>query len=216
MASSASRQAEFARAARHSRVVRALKIGLPILAAAILVTGAVLLWLARSVTDDVSITSASIDDGSVVMQDPRMSGVDSKNRPYQLIAQRAVQSLDGGGISLDAIEAKVSIGEDATADIRADAGYYDATAGILQLTKGISVETTNGVSVKLAGADIDLASGTMNGKGPVLIRSGTQTIQSQSLTVSDSGKMLSFGGRVKMLINPASLKSETSAFQPKE
>ena len=214
--SSDARHAEFARAARHSRLVRALKIGLPILATFILLGGLALLWFARSVTDDVSVTSASIDDGSVVMQDPRMSGVDSKNRPYQLIAQRAVQSLDGGGISLDSIRAKVSVSEDATADIRADAGYYDATTGTLQLTKEISVETTNGVSVRMAGAEIDLTSGTMNGKGPVLIRSGTQTIQAQSLKVSDSGKMLSFGGRVKMLINPASLKSETSAFQSKE
>ncbi|TFF19817.1 hypothetical protein E3C22_19255 [Jiella endophytica] len=216
VAASAARQAEFARAARHSRLVRALKIGLPILAAVIIVCGFALIWLARSVTDNVSVTSASIDDGSVVMQDPRMSGVDSKNRPYQLIAQRAVQSLDGGGISLDAIQAKVSIGEDATADILAPAGYYDATAGTLQLTKGISVETTNGVSVKLAGADINLTSGVLDGKGPVLIRSGTQTIQAQSLKVSDSGRLLQFGGRVKMLINPASLKSETSAFQSKE
>ncbi len=213
---SAVRQAEFSRAARHTRLVRILKIGLPVVAAAILVGGLTLVWLARSVSEDVAVSSAAIDDGSVVMQDPRMSGVDSKNRPYQLIATRAVQSLDGGGITLEAIQAKVPIGEDATADIRSDTGYYDATAGTLQLSKGISVETTNGVSVRLAGADIDLSSGTMDGRGPVVIRSGTQTIEAQSLKVSDSGKFLSFGGRVKMLINPASLKSETSAFQSKE
>lgn len=213
---SATRQAEFSRAARHSRLVRVLKIALPVVAAVIMIGGLALIWLARSVTDDVSVTSAAIDDGSVVMQDPRMSGVDSKNRPYQLIATRAVQSLDGGGITLEAIQAKVPIGEDATADIRSDSGYYDATAGTLQLSQGISVETTNGVSIRLAGADIDLSSGTMDGQGPVVIQSGTQTIRAQSLKVSDSGQFLSFGGRVKMLINPASLKSEASAFQPKE
>ncbi|MCE7028384.1 LPS export ABC transporter periplasmic protein LptC [Jiella avicenniae] len=213
---SASRQAEFSRAARHSRLVRMLKIGLPVVAALILLGGIALIWLARSVTDDVSVTSAAIDDGSVVMQDPRMSGVDSKNRPYQLIATRAVQSLDGGGITLDAIQAKVPVGDDVTADIRSDSGYYDATVGTLQLSQGISVETTSGTSVRLAGADIDLSSGTMDGKGPVLIKSGTQTIEAQSLKVSDGGQFLSFGGRVKMLINPASLKSEASAFQPKE
>ncbi|MBO0905129.1 LPS export ABC transporter periplasmic protein LptC [Jiella sonneratiae] len=215
-ANSPARQAEFARAARHSRLVRALKIGLPVLAAVILLGGLGLIWLARSVTDNVSVTGASIDDGSVVMQDPRMSGVDSKNRPYQLIATRAVQSLDGGGITLDTIQAKVPISDDATAEIRAESGYYDATAGTLQLNKGISVVTTNGISARLAGADIDLSSGTMNANGPVVIKSGTQTIQSQSLKVADSGKLLTFGGRVKMLINPASLKSEASAFQSKE
>lgn len=213
---SATRQAEFSRAERHSRLVRILKIGLPVVAAVILVGGLALIWLARSVTDDVSVTSAAIDDGSVVMQDPRMSGVDSKNRPYQLIATRAVQSLDGGGITLDAIQAKVPIGDDATADIRSDSGYYDATVGTLQLSQGISVETTSGISVRLAGADIDLSSGTMDGRGPVLIKSGTQTIEAQSLKVSDGGQFLSFGGRVKMLINPASLKSEASAFQPNQ
>ncbi|MBO0661509.1 LPS export ABC transporter periplasmic protein LptC [Jiella sp. MQZ9-1] len=213
---SAARQAEFKRAARHARIVRFLKVALPALAFLIVIGGAVTIWIARSAPDNVSVSSAAFDEGNVVMEDPRMSGVDSKNRPYQLIARRAIQSVDGGGITLDAIQAKVSVSDDATANIRAASGYYDATIGSLELTKGISVKTTNGVSIQLSGADIDLTKGTMEGQGPVIIKSGSQTIQSQTLKVSDSGKLLSFGGRVKMSIEPASLKNEASAFQSKE
>ena len=71
-------EAEFARARRHSRHVRLLKIGLPIVATLIFIGGGLAVWLARSLPDDVSVSAASIDKGRVVMQDPRMSGVDEQ------------------------------------------------------------------------------------------------------------------------------------------
>ncbi|MCQ0989512.1 LPS export ABC transporter periplasmic protein LptC [Jiella marina] len=212
---SQSREAEFRRARRHASIVRVLKIGLPLVAILILVSGAAAIWFARSLPDDVSVTSAAIDDGQVVMEDPRMSGVDGEDRPYELIARRAIQSLDGTGITLDKIEAKVPVNDETSAEIAATTGYYDASAGMLSLTEGIRVKTNNGVSIQLAGANIDLSEGTLHGQGPVLIKSAGQTIRSETLKVSDSGKLLSFGGGVRMLIEPDSLKEQSATFLPK-
>ncbi|MCB8839610.1 hypothetical protein LH400_19465 [Aurantimonas sp. VKM B-3413] len=195
--------AEFARARRHSRYVRLLKIGLPVVATLIFIGGGIAVWLARSLPDDVSVSAASIDKGRVVMQDPRMSGVDGNDRPYELVAQRAIQSLTGGRIDLERVKARVAIGDDAQADISAKAGSYDATTGTLALTDGIGVETTNGITIHLTDADIDLSSGKLLGTGPVMIKTASQTIRSQTVTVADGGKMLSFGGRVRMLLEPA-------------
>ncbi|MEF2550712.1 LPS export ABC transporter periplasmic protein LptC [Aurantimonas sp. A2-1-M11] len=199
-ASRASR--EFVRARRHSRLVRILKIGLPALAALIVVGGIAVTWVARSLPEDFSVVGTSIEDGRIVMEDPRMSGIDSNNRPYELIAERAIQSLGGGGVDLEKITAKIAIDDDTTADILAAAGKYDPTAETLKLDGGVQVDTTSGITISLAAADIDIASGEMKGRGPVRIETPNQTIESSSLNLSDGGAVITFGGRVKMLLRP--------------
>lgn len=205
---------EFARARRHSRMVRRLKIALPLIAAIIVVVGVTTTWLARSLPGDISVTGTSIEDGRVVMQDPRMSGVDSQERPYEMRAVRAFQSLTGGGVDLEKVTATLFVDDDTTADITATAGFYDSETNQLRLTDGIEVKTSNGIAIKLATADIDLAAGAMQGGGPVAIDTPNQTIRSSSLTVSDGGKVLSFGGRVRMVIAPSEAGStEKQAFK---
>ena len=193
---------EFARARRHSRLVRVLKIGLPAVAALIVAFGIAVTWLARGLPDNVSVADTSIADGRVVMQAPRMSGLDSSNRPYDLVAERAIQSLNGGGVDLEKVKATVSVDDDTTADITAESGNYDQTNQRLQLRDGITVETTSGISINLAAADIDLGEGTLEGEGPIAIDTPAQTIRSDTLTVSEGGKVFSFGGRVKMVLTP--------------
>lgn len=194
---------EFARARRHSRVVRLLKIGLPALALVIVFGGVAVTWFARSLPDDVSISSASLDNGRIVMEDPRMTGFDKAGRPYSMIAQRAIQSLDGGGVDLEGIKANVAVRADTKADIIARKGHYDQKAQQLRLYDDIIVNTTDGMSIKLSDAQIDLAAGDMVGKGPVAIDMPNQTIAAGSLTVRNGGKLLSFGDRVQMTILPS-------------
>ncbi|MCP3053912.1 LPS export ABC transporter periplasmic protein LptC [Aurantimonas marianensis] len=199
---SARTEREFARARRHSRLVRVLKIGLPAVAALIVAFGVAVTWLSRSLPDNVSVANTSIADGRVVMESPRMSGLDSNNRPYDLLAERAIQSLNGGGVDLEKVTATVSVNDETTADITAESGNYDQATQKLLLRDGITVKTTSGISINLAAADIDLAKGTLNGEGPVAIDTPDQTVRSDTLTVSEGGKLLSFGGRVKMVLNP--------------
>lgn len=206
---------EFARARRHSRWVRRLKIALPATAALIVVAGIATTWLARSLPDNVTVAGTSIQDGRVVMQDPRMSGVDGQERPYEMRAERAIQSLTGGGVDLEKVRARLSVDEDTTADITAVAGVYDVDTEKLRLTEGIEVQTSNGIVIRLETADIDLEAGTMVGGGPVAIDTPSQTIRASSLTVSEGGKVLSFGGRVRMVIapSPQSGPAEKQAFK---
>ena len=194
---------EFSRAKKSSRRVRFLKLGLPIIAVTIVAAGVALTWLARSLPDNLSVASTSIDDGRVVMQDPRMSGLDSRNRPYQLIAERAFQSLTGGGVDLEKLSAKIAVNDDTEADIKAASGHYDQASQNLVLSGGIGVTTTSGIHIEMASATIDFGGGNLDGQGPVTIKTPNQSIEASSLTVSDGGKTLSFGGRVKMRIDPA-------------
>lgn len=196
------REREFRRARRHSRLVAVLKFGLPVIALLIIAGGVSLTWLARSLPEDVSVAAMGLEDGNIVMEDPRMSGFDKENRPYSMIAQRAIQSLDGGSIDLENVRASVPVGTDGTAEIVAAKGLYYPQAEKLRLYGNIAVETSEGMSIRLKEANIDLAAGRLVGTGPVRIGTPSQEIEAGSLTVSDGGDFISFGGRVKMTLLP--------------
>ena len=74
--------ADFRRAHRNARRVRILRITLPIVAVGIVAAGLFATWLARSVPVDIAVAATSIQDGRLVMEDPRMSGKDKNDRPF--------------------------------------------------------------------------------------------------------------------------------------
>lgn len=193
---------EFARARRHSRLVRTLKIGMPLLALAIVAGFVIVTWVARSLPGDVSVQSLHLDDGRVVMEDPRLSGFDRSGRPYTMVADRAIQSLNGGGVDLEGVRANVTVSSDSTADITAVRGHYDQDGDKLRLADGITVETSNGMTIDLKEASIDLSAGDLKSTQPVSIKMPSQTIQSGTLSVGGGGKRLTFGDGVKMTLLP--------------
>ncbi|GGD03338.1 membrane protein [Aureimonas glaciei] len=194
---------EFARARRHSRLVALLKIGLPAMAALIVVGGIAVTWLARALPDNVSVSAAGLQDGRIVMEDPRMSGYDKNQRPYSMVAQRAIQALDGSGIELEDVKANITISDSATADVLAARGHYEQKSQQLRLYDDVRVDTSSGMSIRLSDARIDMANGSMIGAGPVTINTPNQTIEAGSLDVKEGGKVLGFGGPVKMTLLPS-------------
>lgn len=193
---------EFLRARRHSRRVRLLKIGLPVIATLIVLVALLLTWLARSLPVDLSAASTSIENGRLVMQDPRMSGVDGNTRPYSMTAARAIQSLTGGGIDLEGVKASLTVDENTTADLTARNGRFDPKGNTLRLFDDITVNTTSGIEVKLDSADIALADGRLEGSGPVSVQTPNQRLESGNVTISEGGKRLTFGGRVRLTLLP--------------
>ncbi|WP_185984017.1 LPS export ABC transporter periplasmic protein LptC [Aureimonas mangrovi] len=215
-AASARSAREFARARRHSRFVRLMKIGLPVVALLIVVSVMAALWLARSLPGNFSLAATSIEDGRLVMQDPRMSGSDSNDRPYAVIAQRAVQSLTGGNIDLEGIRAELALDERTNAVISAANGIYNPDLETLRLSDDIAVDTSDGVAVRLSSADIDLAAGSLVGSGPVIITAPNQRLESGSLAIEDGGARFTFADRVKLTLLPEGSDGEADPQTPTE
>lgn len=202
---------EIGRARRHTFLVRALRFGLPAAAVAIVVGGMIVTWAARRLPENVSVTAATIDSRGIVMQDPRMSGFDRNNRPYSMVAERAIQQLGNGLVDLEKIKANVAVSESSTADIVAAKGAFDQAGQKLQLSDDVRVRTSDGMTVSLRSADIDLKTGSLAGRGPVEIVSDERTITAGSIAVRDGGKGLSFGERVRMTIHPATASRRAEA-----
>ncbi|MFD2238830.1 hypothetical protein [Aureimonas populi] len=196
------REREFARARRHSRKVRLLKLGLPILACAMVLAGIGAAFVARNLPGDFTFAATALEDGRLVMEDPRMSGSDANDRPYSVIARRAIQSLTGTGVDLEGIDARLTLDERTDATLKAAVGFFDPEAERLLLSQEIAVDTTSGISIRLPQAAIDLAGGRLEGSGPVSITMPNQSLQSGSVVIEDGGSRLIFGDRVKLTLLP--------------
>ena len=192
----AQREREFRRASRHSRTVRWLKVGLPAIATVIVAAALVVTWAARRVPGDLAFASTSIQDGRLVMSDPRMSGVDGRDRPYSMLADRAIDTTK--------------------AQLNAAKGRYDTRSEVLRLYDDINVETTSGIRIKLASADVSLQNGTLTGSGPVEIATPNQRLEAGNVVISDRGKHISFRDRVKLTLLPtASNGAEAPSSEPR-
>ncbi len=194
---------EFALAQRHSRRVRFLKLALPLggVLASLIIIGA---WIASQFAlPSIDPGEARIMDGKLVMNNPRIAGTDSQDRPYSLTAVRAVQDAQRPTrVTLEQISGNLAIDDANSADVTAGVGVYDSIDKTLELTGNVAVDTKDGMALRLEGASIDIGAGTLSTDKAVSIDTGRAKITANSLTVSDKGKKIVFENKVRMTILP--------------
>ena len=91
----ARRELEFRRARGHSKTVLALKIVLPLTAAAILSLYALPSFLKKSIDNGrgvATVRAVTVAAGSLKMIDPHVRGVSEKGEPYDITADSATQA----------------------------------------------------------------------------------------------------------------------------
>jgi lipopolysaccharide export system protein LptC len=194
---------EFARAQRHSRRVRFLKLALPIggVLSILLLIGAYA--VSQFALPSIDPGEARIMDGKLVMNNPKISGSDSQNRPYHLSADRAVQDASKPTrVTLENIKGDLTIDAENSAAVTAGQGVYDSIAKTLVLSGKVAVDTRDGMSLRLEGASIDIGEGTLKSDQPVAIDTGRAQISADSVTVSDQGNVIVFEKRVRMTLQP--------------
>jgi lipopolysaccharide export system protein LptC len=149
--------AEYKRALAHSRLVRLLKVLLP-LSAAVVILGFILVsWVDGLVPEGVGIESVVIRDGKLVMQNPVMSGEGPGARPYTMRAARAVQDLTSPDvIVLETIRADLPVSAGDTAVLEAASAIFDRSAQTLVFKQPFKVESEGGFSVEMQSANIDI------------------------------------------------------------
>lgn len=211
------REDAFARAKRHSRHVRVLKIALPT-AAVVIGLGFLgfsqLSMLPEGVAFDLG--STAIRDGKLVMSNPKLAGYTKENLPYSMNAARAIQNLSRtGGIELEGIDARIPIAADTFATVLADTGVYDDVEKTLTLTSPFTLTTNDGLKAKLGGANVDIAAGEMRTTEPVTIEQDGSVITADSMQVLDKGKVFVFENRVRMTVAPRTTTADARGSTPR-
>lgn len=199
----------FRSAQRHSVRVRVLKTALPVAAIALAAVFSWYTFLATPASPVKVEVNNGGEPGKLVMSNPQLNGYTKDNRPYSMVAAKAVQDAkNSGSIALEGISAELPVGEKGNAKIEAASGVYDNANGRLQLDKDFTVTTDEGLHAVMRNADVNLKSGQVTTDKPVDIRNGSTQISADSMQIKESGKVLIFENKVRVVIDGGAVSGD--------
>jgi lipopolysaccharide export system protein LptC len=197
-------EARFAAAARHSRMVRVLRVAVP---------AAVLLAMAGIVAISVfnpfringlpklpvDISNLVVSGTKITMETPHLAGFSTDQRPYELWARAAIQDLaDPDHVELRTLRAKVMMEDKSTVTMDARTGFFDSKQQMLDLRKDIFLQSSTGYEAKLSQAYIDINKGTVTSDEHVDVKLLNGTLTADRLRIINSGEIVRFEGNVVM------------------
>ena len=199
----ASMEARFAIAARHSRMVRALRVAVP--AAVIMAMGAV---IAVSIFNPfrMLMPKLPLDMGKLVvsgtkitMESPHMAGYSADRRPYEVWAKTATQDLtDPDHVDLKTLRAKVLMEDGSTVTLDALKGLMDTKEQLLDLHNDIFMQTSTGYEARLSQAHVDMGKNTVASDEHVDVKLLNGTLTADRLRITGGGEVVRFEGHVVM------------------
>ena len=197
------RRRAFKAARRHSRLVRVLRIVLPV-AGVVAVAGFIVVTRFSLPGDlDLSAASLSVTPNAIIMDSPRMTGFDGDRREYSVTADRAIQPLTSPDqVRLEAIAASVTAAGQGPTTISAEAGEYDHGERTLRLTGEIAIDSAEGYLLRMTDAEIDFEAGTLASPNPVSVRYEDSEITGGRLSVTESGRLIVIEGQVRTMLMP--------------
>jgi lipopolysaccharide export system protein LptC len=197
-------EARFAVAARHSRMVRVLRVAVP--AAVILSMLAILLTSIfnpfRMLLPKLPVEMGNlvVSGTKITMELPHMAGYTPDQRPYEVWAKTATQDItDPDHVDLRTLRAKVLM-EDQSTTVILDAlnGMMDNKQQTLDLHKDIYLQSSTGYEAWLSQAFVDMAKGTVNSDEHVDVKMLNGTVSSDRLRITGGGEVVRFEGTVVM------------------
>jgi lipopolysaccharide export system protein LptC len=209
-------EARFAAAARHSRMVRVLRVAVP---AAVIVAMAGIVAVSVFNPFRMLLPKLPVDMGNLVvsgtkitMETPHLAGFSTDQRPYEMWAKAAVQDLtDPDHVELKQLRAKVAMEDKSTVTLDARTGYYDSKSQMLDLRKDVFVQSSTGYEAKLSQAYVDINKGTVTSDEHVDVKLLNGTLTADRLRIINSGEVVRFEGNVVMNLV---MDSPTTAPEP--
>lgn len=196
----------FAKAARHSRLVRVLRIAVP---AVVGLTMAALIGISvfnpfRTLSGlPVDMDNLVVSGTKITMESPHLSGFTPDKRPYELWAKTAVQDVTTPDkVDLNTLRAKVRMEDQSTITLDARTGVFDNKTQLLDLHKDIFMQTSTGYEARLTHALVDMAQGTVTSDQPVDVKLLDGTLTADRMKVTEKGDVVRFEDNVVMHLNP--------------
>jgi lipopolysaccharide export system protein LptC len=196
-------EARFAAAARHSRMVRVLRVAVP---AAVIVAMAGIVAVSIFNPFRMLLPKLPGDMGNLVvsgtkitMESPHLAGFSTDQRPYEMWAKAAIQDLtDPDHVELSQLRAKVAMEDKSTVTLDARTGYYDSKSQMLDLRKDIFLKSSTGYEAKLTQAYVDINKGAVTSDEHVDVKLLNGTLTADRLRIVNSGEVVRFEGNVVM------------------
>ncbi|HEX9210029.1 MAG TPA: LPS export ABC transporter periplasmic protein LptC [Bradyrhizobium sp.] len=207
--------ARFASAARHSRLVRILRIAVPVT----VVVAMASIVAVSTFLNPFSMIPVKVDSGNLVvtgtkitMESPHMSGFTPDQRPYELWAKTATQDItDPDHVDLSDLRAKVLMEDQSLLFLDARTGRFDNKQQQLDLHKDIFLRTSTGYEARLNSAFVDMAKGTVSSDEHVDVKLTNGTLTADRLRITEGGDVIRFEGNVVMHLDKVSTDDAAAA-----
>jgi lipopolysaccharide export system protein LptC len=197
-------EARFAAAARHSRMVRLLRVAVPA-TVLLAMTGIVAVSVFNPfringlVNLPVDISNLVVSGTKITMETPHLAGFSTDQRPYEVWAKAAIQDLaDPDHVELRTLRAKVQMEDKSTVTMDARTGFFDSKQQMLDLRKDIFLQSSTGYEAKLSQAYVDINKGTVTSDEHVDVKLLNGTLSADKLRIINSGEIVRFEGNVVM------------------
>lgn len=203
------RSREFRRARRHSLVVSALRIAMPLFAAGLF---GLYVWTIFETAGYGSATvapplPANIKD-ELKMSHPKYDGYTKDGGTYTVNAEWAIPDLaNPAQVKLETITGVMFDAKKARTDMKAAAGVFDSKANKLDLSGGIDVTTESGMRARMEVATLMTKEGTILAQQtdtPVVIDMPTGQVSAFRMLLQQKARTVTFTDRVKTHLLPQS------------
>jgi len=209
-------EARFASAARHSRMVRILRVAVP---AAVVLAMAGIVAVSIFNPFRLLLPKIPVDMGNLVvsgtkitMESPHLAGFSTDQRPYEMWAKAAIQDLtDPDHVELKTLRAKVMMEDKSTVTMDARTGYFDSKQQLLDLRKDIFLQSSTGYEARMTQAYVDINKGTVTSDEHVDVKLLNGTLTADKLRIFNSGEVVRFEGNVVMNLDNLSAPEEPPA-----
>jgi lipopolysaccharide export system protein LptC len=196
--------ARFRVAARHSRMVRFLRIAVP---AMVLLSLASILFVStfnkfRMLLPKlpVEMDNLVVSGTKITMESPHLSGYTATDRrPYEVWAKTATQDVtDPDHVDLRTLRAKVLNADQSTVTLDAREGMMNNKDQLLDLHHDIFLQTSSGYEARLDQAFVDMGKGTVSSDSHVDVKLTNGTLSADRLRITGGGDVIRFEGNVVM------------------
>jgi lipopolysaccharide export system protein LptC len=203
----------FRSARRHSRLVRALRIGLPAsIALAGVATFVLFTWFDPwQELDRPGMSMPVVSGSTITMRQPRIGGYTKDARPYTVTARSAAQDRSNPDVlQLQEIRAVVATLGQGDIEMVAANGVYDGKTEKLTLKNNIVLKSS-GYVARLKEALVGVRTGHVVSEQPVEVDMLQGTIRSNRLEVIDSGAVIIFDHGVTLVLEKEDAGPQTTA-----
>jgi lipopolysaccharide export system protein LptC len=215
-------EARFAIAARHSRMVRVLRVAVP---AAVMLAMAAIVAVSVFNPFRMLLPKLPLDMGNLVvsgtkitMESPHMAGYTQDQRPYEVWAKTATQDVtDPDHVDLKTLRAKLRMEDQSIVTLDALDGRMDNKNQLLDLHHNIHLQTSTGYEAWLSQAFVDMNKNTVTSEEHVDVKLLNGTLTSDRLRITGGGELIRFEGNVVMDLDklpPAEPAPEPAPVRP--
>jgi lipopolysaccharide export system protein LptC len=191
-------------AGRHSVMVRATRVGLPIaVVVGLTALAAATYFKPMQVFEKMPNVSGklAVQGSKITMELPRIVGFTRDKRAYELHAETAVQDITSPDIvELQNLRARLEMQDKDVVNVTANSGTYSTKADKVILRDQVVVTSQQGYKAMLREAAIEMKKGNVVSEHPVDITLPNGWLKSNRMEIVDSGDVVRFERGVTLYI----------------